>query len=268
LCLFPIMKQAMLAAAGCVERNTWRLLYFGAPTRGEQLRLLFRVAGVPFEDVRLRYPEGLAPLKSASLGDESPLMWDQCPTVLSPDDSAVSQVAACMQFVGRSCGRASSNGWEDAKSLSFVLGCEEVRNQVFYANLVPQVVVGVAQAKAGQAWAAFAWCTALLRLFLRLRRLKPFHAFCRSAERELRVNGAAHGGPFLFSSAEPLYPDVALFDVLDAITTAPYFVTPKDLDGYPCLRKHLSTMRSHPALADYLRERGSVVDAVVATVVG
>jgi len=27
-------------------------------------------------------------------------------------------------------------------------------------------------------------------------------------------------------------------------------------------------MRSHPALADYLRERGSVVDAVVATVVG
>jgi hypothetical protein len=37
----------------------WQLLYFDAPTRGEQLRLLFKAAKTEFKDVRLEYPRGL-----------------------------------------------------------------------------------------------------------------------------------------------------------------------------------------------------------------
>ena len=55
----------------------WQLLYFDAPTRGEQLRLLFLLAGVPFEDTRLAWPAGLNRYKRAVLGDASPLMFDQ-----------------------------------------------------------------------------------------------------------------------------------------------------------------------------------------------
>eukprot|EP00392_Amoebophrya_sp_AT5.2_P008836 g8864.t1 len=89
----------------------WRFLYFDASMRGEQVRRLFRIARVPFEDVRFPYPAGLKQYKSAALGDASPLAWDQCPTVMHDgSDSAafdesgsfnLSQVAAIMQYLGR-----------------------------------------------------------------------------------------------------------------------------------------------------------------------
>ena len=48
----------------------WRLIYFDAPTRGEQIRVLFALAGVAFDDVRVRpFPSGLDPYKKAALGD-------------------------------------------------------------------------------------------------------------------------------------------------------------------------------------------------------
>ena len=65
--------------------GTWRLLYFDAPNRGEQVRILFSVAGVPFNDVRLVYPVGLDPYKKAAMGDASPLLGtDLCPAVTAP----------------------------------------------------------------------------------------------------------------------------------------------------------------------------------------
>ena len=55
--------------------GTWRLIYFDAPTRGEQIRILFFLAGTSFSDVRLRhFPRSLDPYKKAALGDESPLL--------------------------------------------------------------------------------------------------------------------------------------------------------------------------------------------------
>ena len=76
------------AAAG---PGQWQLLYFDAPTRGEQLRLLFRLAKQPFDDVRLVWPSGIAPYKHAALGDASPLLFDQCPMVTSPDGHHIAQ---------------------------------------------------------------------------------------------------------------------------------------------------------------------------------
>ena len=49
--------------------GTWRLLYFAFPTRGEQLRLLFKAAGVDFEDVRIEaFPRGLDQYRRAAMG--------------------------------------------------------------------------------------------------------------------------------------------------------------------------------------------------------
>ena len=47
--------------------NKWELIYFDAPTRGEQLRMLFHASGVEFIDRRLAYPSGLDAYKHGAL---------------------------------------------------------------------------------------------------------------------------------------------------------------------------------------------------------
>ena len=56
----------------------WRLIYFDAPTRGEQIRVLFALAGVAFDDVRVRpFPSGLDPYKKAALGEAECAMYEK-----------------------------------------------------------------------------------------------------------------------------------------------------------------------------------------------
>jgi len=74
------------------DSSGWKFLYFNAPTRGEQVRMLFAAGATPFEDITFDFPAGLSPYKHAAMGDKSPLMFDQCPTVISPEGTSVNQV--------------------------------------------------------------------------------------------------------------------------------------------------------------------------------
>ena len=111
------------AGAALAAATPWKVVYFDAPTRGEQLRILLVVAGAPFVDERVKMG-GLAELQHATLGDASPLMFDQCPMVVSPDGTTVAQTAACMQFVGRQTDLAPKDPDMDARAMALTLGSE------------------------------------------------------------------------------------------------------------------------------------------------
>ena len=119
-----------------------RLLYFDAPNRGEQVRILLALAGTPFDDVRLKYPEGLNPYKKAAMGDASPLLGtDLCPAVTAPDGSHCVGTSDIMRFVGARVGWAPPEGSAaDAKAMEVVLEMQSVMNGVFYGSLRSAVV--------------------------------------------------------------------------------------------------------------------------------
>jgi hypothetical protein len=71
----------------------WRVLYFDAPTRGEQVRLLFVATGTPFEDVRFKFPGGIKAFKQvwSYTTSNSPVYfeWTVCVCRMRGDFSSV-----------------------------------------------------------------------------------------------------------------------------------------------------------------------------------
>ena len=122
--------------------GSWRLLYFDAPNRGEQVRQLFALSKTPFVDVRLKYPEGLVPYKQAAMGDGSPLLGtDLCPAVTAPDGTHCVETADIMRFVGQQVGLAPSAGSaEDTVAMEVTLLMQSAMDKVFYALLKPMIV--------------------------------------------------------------------------------------------------------------------------------
>jgi len=122
----------------------WRLIYFDAPTRGEQVRVLFAVSGTPYQDVRLNpFPQGLLPYKRAAMGEASPLCGtDQCPAVTSPDGTQhCVEASEIMRFVGQSVGLAPvADSAAEKTALAMNLVGQRVLNEVFYPLLKPMVV--------------------------------------------------------------------------------------------------------------------------------
>merc|ERR1740121_502723 len=130
--------------------------------------MLFHLTDTPFEDVLLEFPKGLAAYKhydsdiagpTRGLGDDSPLAFNQCPAIVhrratgngggAQEVRHVSQTAACMQYVGQQLGLAPRDGADAALNLSILLGCEELRNDVFYKLLVRDVLARAAREKLG-----------------------------------------------------------------------------------------------------------------------
>lgn len=236
------------------------MLYFSAPTRGEQLRLLFKVAKQPLEDVRLAFPAGLVQFKHSTLGDDSPLLFDQCPTVTSPDGVHVSQVAAAMQFAGRRLKLAPADDAADARALSLTLFSEEIRINVFYKLLIPAVVCAFLRRKF---CGILCCCAFLVNLVFRTskvrRSLRPKLELLESALR-------GSGGDYFCGSAL-CYADVALVDCVRESLAMPGFNRAEELRDFPKLAAFLSRMENHPELQGYFVERGPAVEAVINMVV-
>ena len=125
------------------EPGTWRLLYFDAPTRGEQIRVLFTLMKTPFVDVRLTpFPEGLDPYKAYAMGSASPLCGsDLCPAITAPDGTHCVETVDIMRFVGTSLAHWPEQGsLDDGKSMKYCILAQELLNQVFYPLLRPMIV--------------------------------------------------------------------------------------------------------------------------------
>lgn len=135
--------MVVVAPAVPHKPGSWHVIYFDAPNRGEQVRLLFVLAKTPFEDVRVSpYPQGLDPYKKAAMGDESPLLGtDECPAVTAPDGTHCIETSEIMRFVGVRVGLAPEAGSSaDAKAMQQCLLAQSLMNQVFYPLLKPMVV--------------------------------------------------------------------------------------------------------------------------------
>ena len=211
--------------------GSWRLLYFDAPNRGEQVRILFALAGTPFDDVRLKYPEGLNPYKKAAMGDASPLLGtDLCPAVTAPDGTHCVETSDIMRFVGARVGWAPEGSAADAKAMEVVLEMQSVMNGVFYGALRSAVVQRVfAQEFFGALWLARG-------LVGGVADPEPM-AKLEAALPRLEAN---IDGPYV-AGATPCYADCSVFAILREVL---------DFDDFR--KRRASLLEPHPKLAALL----------------
>jgi len=190
--------------------GSWRLIYFDAPNRGEQVRILFALANTPWVDVRVHpYPEGLDPYKKAEMGDDSPLCGtDKCPAVTAPDGIHCVETAEIMRFVGRRVGMApAAESAADAKAMEVTLLAQEVLDQVFYGLLMKVIIREVL----GQQ--RLSWVCRLVFGKEEAYVEKPLAKLTASLQ-QFEAALETSGGPYICGSALT-YADVAVFHVLN-----------------------------------------------------
>ena len=207
------------------EPGTWRVLYFDVPFRGEQVRMLFAVAGQPFVDTRLNFPKGLIPYKKAALGDESPLLGtDKCPAVTAPDGTHCIETADIMRFVGQQVGLAPLAGsTEDATAVAVTLLAQQAINKIFYPlfrKMIMKRLLGhcVGSLVVGREASYITQPAAFLS------------KFCRSIEDTL----GASGGPYV-CGAKLSYADISIFASLDEVLAFDCFDRAAVLGSHPKL---------------------------------
>lgn len=220
--------------------GTWRLLYFNAPNRGEQVRQLFIFSKTPFTDVRLApYPEGLYPFKKAALGDASPLLGtDQVPAVTAPDGTHCVETSDIMRFVGERVGMAPAAGSvEDTAAREMCLLAQEVMNEVFYGLLKPMVVNEIA-----------GWMACIINGLGSAYLEKPADKL-NEALAKMEATLQSSGGPYILG-ATACYADISIFASLSEVL------------AYKCFNKS-ELLSAHPKLSALLDNVGSKMTAWV-----
>jgi glutathione S-transferase len=233
--------------------GTWRLLYFDAPNRGEQVRQLFAVAKVPFVDVRLKFPSGLDPYKKAAMGDASPLLGtDLCPAVTAPDGTHCVETADVMRFVGqRVCLAPPDGSTEDAKAMEVTLLMQTAMNQVFYPLFKPMIVKHIFASEFGGALRLAARAmVGSESTFLPAPAAKLDEVLAR-----LEAVLDASGGPYC-CGAQLSYADVSVCAILTEVLAYQCFDRPALLRPRPKLAALLTDMeaRTKPWMTYRVRE--------------
>ena len=124
---------------------------FRYPQSGGTTSSVVWLTKVDFIDERLdlKYKQFEA-MKKESVGDDSPLLYNQIPIVVSPEGKTYAQTAACMQLLGHVLPNLAPKDKEtDATCLGIVfLASEELRNQCFYKLFMAEAVGYIAPKKA------------------------------------------------------------------------------------------------------------------------
>jgi len=93
--------------------NNYKLTYFDIGGRAEQIRLLFALAKVDFEDIRLPYTPGQPGVIPPEV--KSKLPYGQLPILEFDDGQILSQSASITRFLGRRFGFYGANEVESAR---------------------------------------------------------------------------------------------------------------------------------------------------------
>ena len=234
--------------------GSWRLIYFDAPNRGEQVRQLFFLAGVAFADVRVHpYPQGLDPYRKAAMGDASPLLGtDQCPAVTAPDGTHCVETADIMRFVGQRIGLAPpADSAADATAVEMCLLAQECMDACFYGLLKQMVVRRIFR---GEFCGALYWTRSLLIGKEAEYMVKPtakLHEVMTRVEQTLQ----ASGGPFV-CGADMSFADVSLFAILHEVLEYECFDRSALLARHPKLESLMTTLeaRTRPWIEQRVRE--------------
>jgi len=210
----------------------WRLLYFNAPNRGEQVRQLFILSKTPFTDVRLMYPQGLDLFKKAAMGDASPLLGtDLCPAVTAPDGTHIVETSEIMRFVGQRVGMAPAAGSaEDDTAMEMCVLAQDVMNAVFYGLLKQMCVANI-----------FGCAARLVNGSEAAYLEKPAQKLTEVVTK-IEATLARSGGPYVLG-AKPCYGDVSIFAILNEVF------------AYSCFDK-LAWLLERPKLAALLDDIG------------
>ena len=199
----------------------YTLYYWPFRGRGEQIRLLFHVLGIPFEDVRVDRA-AFADLRAA--GPEV-LAFGSIP-MLDDDGFRLVKGPAILGYLGAKHGLRPTEPRDAARCDALTLGAEDLRIRYFRA-------FGEDEAKRAE--------------------------FVRGewSERWLpRLDGllARSGSDRHFVGATLTVADVALWDVLDAVTT---FIPGATLAGHDRLEAFRRAFAARPPVAAYLAVRPS-----------
>jgi glutathione S-transferase len=199
---------------------SYRLWYFPFRGRGEQIRLLLNALEQPYEDVAVKRAD-LPALKQQGPGL---LAFGSLP-LLEDDDFRLVQGPVIMSYLARKHGMAPTDLRQGARADAITLGAEDLRTRYFS-------LFGEGAQEKQAAFLSGDWQTRWLPSFDGL----------------LALHGA--GGFFLGST--PCHADLAVWDVLDAVTT---YIPGATLDGHPRLSAFCDAVRALPPVAAYLARR-------------
>lgn len=97
-----------------------QLVYFDIDaSRGEECRLALHLAGIPFEDVRIRRPEW------GALKPDTP--WGSLPLLRVAGQGTLAQSNAILGYIGRAHGLLPADPWEAARHDAILCACEDLR---------------------------------------------------------------------------------------------------------------------------------------------
>jgi glutathione S-transferase len=221
----------------------WRVMYYNAPNRGEQLRLLFEATQTPYEDIRIGpFPDGLLRFKAAEAGDQSPLAWDFVPVVQhgTPQGQvSVSTTAGAMHYAGEKLGLVPDDAFARATAVQLVVGAEAMRNEIFYGAYFKVVRKGAGVADIDQS---------------------PYHKWLGHFERFLRT----HKRDSAFVLGDKVsYADLSIYDCVTAAWDLRCYepngsksavITQKA--KYPLLCALVVAVGEIPAVRAYVEKRG------------
>lgn len=197
-----------------------RLTYFDAPGRAEPVRIALALAGLPYEDRRLKYPE------FAALKEQGAFPLGSVP-VLEVDGVAVVQTAAMLRFVAQLGGTGLYPS--DPKSAFLVDSAIDTLNDTVSHALTPSLFERDMEKK-------LAMRKALAEGPLK-RALTYLEGLC-----------ALNQGPFLTGSA------LTIADILLGTTVQQYRsgtldgLGPEVLEAYPRLRALGDAYAAHPSI--------------------
>lgn len=194
---------------------SYKLWYFPARARAEQIRLLFHALEVPFEDVTVDR-EIFMDLKKQGV---KALSFGSLP-MLEDGDFRLVQSAAIMGYVARKHGAAPTDPQAAARADSIVLGAEDLRVKYFPLYKEKEKHAEFVSGDLDQRW------------------LPSFDGL-------LEQNGDT--GYFVGDSLS--HADIAVWDILDALQS---YIEGVSLERYPRVHRFYDSVRARPSLAAYL----------------
>lgn len=219
--------------------DAWRVIYFDAPNRGEQVRLLLALAHQPFEDHRLAFPHGKTPLMSGSAGDAAPLAFDLTP-VVQHGGLSIGIVPGSMLYIAEQFGLVPNHALSRVFAVSLTDASEMMRNDVFYSVVFRAAKLREKPDKLNK---------------------EPYLKWLGHFERFLRAKSGmvdgAEAGPF-FLGAKICYADVAVYDCVMGIWAMDlYNQGDQHHDTWPLLCALVDAVASQPGIREYEVKRGT-----------
>jgi glutathione S-transferase len=199
---------------------SYRLWYFPARGRGEQIRLMLHVLGQSYEDVPIKRD------RFVELKKEGPktLAFGSIP-MLQDGEFRLVQGPAILSYLARKHGIAPAELQAAARADSLAMGAEDLRTKTF-------ALLGEGAEEKQAAFISGDWPTRWLP----------------SLEGLLKLNGDT--GFFVGNSLT--HADIAVWDALDGVLSR---VKGATLEGHPSLQAFRNRIAALPALASYLAQR-------------